>query len=81
MSRIVIDEQMRAKLNGFDQDLELCDESGKPVGHFVPQKEYMKMLIAFAEAQCPISPEELDRREQEVGGRTLAEIWRRLGVK
>ena len=40
----------------------------------------LRRAHALAEAQRPpLSPEEVDRRRRETGGRPLAEIWQRLG--
>lgn len=81
MQTIVLDPELRAKLNGLDQEVEIRDEAGKTVGHYVPEALYRKMLYAAAEAACPYSEEELERMRHETGGRPLAEIWKSLGVK
>lgn len=80
MTQIVIDEALRSKLNGCDQDMALVDAKGQPLGHFVPEGMYRKLLYAWVESQCPYSKEELERRKQETGGRSLKEIWKSLGV-
>jgi hypothetical protein len=77
MNRVTVDESLRGKLNGLDEPLELCDETGQTVGHFLPPELYREMLLALARAA--ISDEELEERRREPGGRTLAEIWERLG--
>ncbi len=77
MSRVVLDDQLRSKLNGLNDQLEICDEVGRTLGHFVPEALYRQLLIAWSKAQ--ISDAELERRRQEPRGRTLAEIWQRLG--
>jgi hypothetical protein len=77
MSRVIIDESLRAKLNGFDEEIELCDETGRTVGHFLPTDSYREMLVAWSKAHT--TDEELERRMSEPGGRTLAEIWKSLG--
>jgi hypothetical protein len=79
MSKVVLDQTLRAKLNGLNEPLELCDETGRTVGHFLPAGAYQKLLYAAAEAACPFPKEELERRQAESGGRSLADIWRRLG--
>jgi hypothetical protein len=76
MSRITLDPQLRSKLNGLDEQMEVCDESGKTVGRFLPEPLYRELLLAWAEADLP--EEELQRRRKEPDGRTLPEIWSRL---
>lgn len=40
MNRVVVDPATLARLRGVRQTLELCDESGRVVGHFVPALEH-----------------------------------------
>ena len=80
MSRVTIDDAIRAKLNGLNEDLELCDENGNILGHFLPQREYLHLMILEAEAQCPYTKEQLEEFRKEKGGRKLSEIWKSLGV-
>jgi hypothetical protein len=77
MNKIVLDDVLRSKLNGLDAQVEVCDELGKTVGRFLPEKEYMRLLYAIANEQT--SDEELERISREPGGRPLAEIWKSLG--
>jgi hypothetical protein len=77
MTKVILDESLKAKLNGLNEHLELCDEAGQTVGHFLTDEEYRELLLEWADSQ--ITPEELERRRREPRGRTLAEIWQRLG--
>jgi hypothetical protein len=77
MSRVMLDAQLRSKLNGLDDQVEICDESGQTLGRFLPESLYRELLLAWAKADLP--DEELQRRRQEPAGRTLAEIWEKLG--
>jgi hypothetical protein len=77
MNKIVVDQAMRSKLNGLDKQIEFLDESGKTLGHFLPSETYRELLVAWSKAW--VSDEELERRRKEPGGRTLKEIWQRLG--
>jgi hypothetical protein len=79
MSKITIDADLRGKLNGFNEHLEICNEAGQTVGHFLPAELYDELFYAALAAESPHTKEELKRRHQETGGRSLAEIWRRLG--
>ena len=78
MNRVVLDQSLRSKLNNLDSQLELCDESGRVVGYFVPAEEHHRLLYDWAQSQ--FTDEELERARQEPG-RTLSEIWARLGQK
>jgi hypothetical protein len=77
MSRVLLDSQLRTKLNGLTEQIEFCDESGKTVGHFVPDSMYRELLVAWSKAH--MSDEEVTRRRAEPRGHTLAEIWKSLG--
>ena len=79
MSKVLLNPSMRAHLNGLNEEVEICDESGHTLGHFLPEARYQKLLYQIAEAQCPYSSDELRRMQQETGGRPLAEIWKSLG--
>jgi hypothetical protein len=57
--------------------MEVCDEQGKTLGHFVPVETYRKMLHAWLKAQ--VSDAEIEQLRQQTGGRTLQEIWKSLG--
>jgi hypothetical protein len=77
MTRVIVDPQTQARLRDLAQPAELCDESGQVFGYFTPLSSRVP-----AEAREPvISEEELRRREQEGGGRTLAEILADLEKK
>jgi hypothetical protein len=77
MDKIILDAVVREKLNGLKRELEVCDEAGHTLGHFLPPAIYQKLLYAWLNAQ--VSDEELERASQEPGGRALAEIWHDLG--
>lgn len=79
MGKVLLDDALKARLNGMNEPLEIRDENGTIVGHFLPAESYRKLVYAAAEAACPFSPEELERRRHETGGRALAEIWTGLG--
>ena len=74
-TKVTLDDSLRAKLSGVDE-VELCDQSGKPVGHFLSEQLYRRLLFDWANAQ--VTDEELERRRRQPGGCTLTEIWARL---
>jgi hypothetical protein len=77
MGKLILDDDLRAKLNGLNETVEVCAPTGETVGQFVPQAEYMKLLYALAKTEVPL--EELKRRAAKPGGKSLAEIWKKLG--
>lgn len=76
MTKVTVDETLRSRLNGLNEQVVLCDETGRTLGHFLPADVYRELLVAWSEDQ--ISEEELDRRRREPRGRTLSEIWKSL---
>ncbi|MHB1037390.1 MAG: hypothetical protein ACYC35_25335 [Pirellulales bacterium] len=75
MTKVILDDNLRAKLRNVDE-VELCDESGRGLGHFLSEGLYRRLLYNWANAQ--VTDEELERRRQQPGGRSLAEIWTQL---
>lgn len=78
MSQMVVSDAVRAELEQAVEPVDLVDHSGRTIGQYIPQ------MPPAAEPLCPWEPtltkEEIDRRVKQ-GGRPLAEIWKRLGVK
>ena len=74
---IVLDAELKAKLNGLNETVPVCEPDGTTVGQFVPQGEYLRLLYRWANDQ--VTDEELDRASREPGGLPLAEVWKRLG--
>jgi len=79
MSKLILDADLKARLNGLSEEVEVCDESGRTVGRFLPEAVFEDLLYTALAAEGPHSKEELKRRRHESGGRPLAEIWRSLG--
>jgi hypothetical protein len=79
MTQIQIDPVLQQQLNGTNEHVALCDSTGRVLGHFLPEPEYLRML--YATIECPLSEEEIARRRAEPGGYTLKEIWKELGVE
>jgi hypothetical protein len=79
MSAIIADAELRDKLNGLNEVVEVKSTEGKVLGRFVPEDEYQQMEYALAMAACPFTDEELERRSKETGGSSLADFWKRMG--
>jgi len=75
MIKLTLDRTARAGFANVDE-AELCDETGRTVGHFLSEHAYRRLLYKWANAQ--VTDEELQRRLHEPGGCTLAEIRARL---
>ena len=70
MTRVIVGPDVWASLAAIKGPTQLCDEAGHVLGYFTPAAE--KPL--YDKVQPRISEEELQRRRQEKGGRTLGEI-------
>ncbi len=79
MSKVQLDAELRAKLKGLSQQVEVCDESGLTVGVFLPLAAYEKLL--YASGEIPFTKEEIARFRSEKGGCSLAEFWKKMGVQ
>jgi hypothetical protein len=65
MTKLTLDAATLAKLHHLAESMEIWDESGKLLGYIQP---------AAAAREPRISKEEIARRLQQRGGRSLAEI-------
>jgi hypothetical protein len=79
MTQITLDDDLKARLEGLKQTVEVRDEIGRTVGQFVPQDEYMKLLYAWA--KTAVTDEELEEARRSGPGRKLSEILKDLGAK
>ena len=74
MTRVTLDNETVARLHNLQENLEVCDQTGRLLGYFVPTGD--KAMYAQVDGQ--VSEAELDRREADEGGRPLADILRDL---
>jgi hypothetical protein len=74
---LILDDELRAKLNWATESAEIREPNGRVVGYYLPDEVYNRMLVAWANDL--VTEEELDQASRQTGGRTLAEIWKRLG--
>jgi hypothetical protein len=75
MNRIIVHDPLKTQLDGLDEPVEVVDETGRRLGHFVPAPAVM------ASDDCPYSSDELERMRGEEGGRPLPEVWKSLEAK
>lgn len=71
MTKITIDSGRVAKLKDVREMVELRDEAGRIVGHFLPgpPRDENGQII------CPYSEEEIELLGQQTGGRSLNDIF------
>ena len=74
--KFALDAGAAHALRGFREQVELTDPAGERVGYFIPAREDSDESYEWVGAQ--ITDEELDRRRQETGARTTAEVLKRL---
>ena len=74
MTKIILDEALRAKLRGLLQPLELCDEAGRVVARVFPSLD----LSEYEPWEPPISEEELRQREESNEWYSSQEVLARL---
>jgi len=60
MTRILLDDTLKAKLHNLTQPLELCDETGRVLGRVFPAPD----LSQYERWEPTFSEEELRRQEQ-----------------
>ncbi|MCG8584708.1 MAG: hypothetical protein MI757_08365 [Pirellulales bacterium] len=77
MVRVTIDDVLRSKLGNLDSPFEFCDESGRVVGHFIPEQD----RSIYDGVECPVSNEELERIFREEPGRPLDDILKDLETR
>ena len=72
MTRVVVDSEIWGKLNNPQGPVELCDQAGRTLGYLYPASSPSD--LDSGKVLSPFSDEELLRREEEPGGRSLEEI-------
>jgi len=67
MTKILVDETLRAKLHDLTQPLELCDAEGHILGRFTPVLD-----PALFDLQPPFTEEEIKQLLLDKGGKTYS---------
>ena len=80
MNHITADETLLARLRGITGPVEIRDESGKPVGRYIPVPTPEEEAALYEQARKLFDFEEAKRvaATERGQGRPLAEILRRL---
>lgn len=75
MNSILLDADLKAKLGDLQKQVDVVDVDGTPVGCFLPQPTYLRLLYDLARLE--VSDEELQEAREDYrknGGFTTAEI-------
>lgn len=76
MVRLLLDDGLRKKLYEIRVPTELCDKDGRVLGLFTPAADPDRKWYEWAKGRY--SDEELERRCNEPGGKTTAEVLKAL---
>ena len=71
MGTVILDDDLKARLNGLNQHLEIRDADGKRVGHFLPEamfEAYERFVYDWAKA-------EFAREEAEEAAKGIVRKW------
>jgi hypothetical protein len=82
MSKIILDDAIRAKLDDRNGHAELYDASGERIGPFLTHDQYTRLMYAWAKSQ--FTDEEAERAWSDYlqnGGVSTEEAWRRVKNK
>jgi len=74
MTTVVIDAVLRSKLGNLAESVQIEDESGRVLGHFLP-------ILDAPQREAQISQEEIELRLHHGGGRSFADIMQDLGKR
>ncbi len=77
MTNVLIEDIHRIGETDLSRHLVVCDKTGRVLGHYLPTELYNRLVCHSASAL--VSTEQLRHRLSEPGGRSLPEIWERLG--
>ncbi len=63
IGKAILGDALRAKLNGLNEVVEVCEPTGKTVGVFLPEELYREFVAAWAKAEFS-TPEAIREREE-----------------
>jgi hypothetical protein len=72
MNQLLVDDELRSKLDDLSHGIELRDESGRVVGYFVPASSSEE--ADDARVSSMFSDEEIAAARNEPGGLTIEEV-------
>lgn len=74
--KVTCQEFLRLQLDDLEQELEVCDKSGRTIGRYLPKAIYDR--LANPAARADFTEAELEAAENQTGGRTTEEVLARL---
>lgn len=79
MATVILDDDLKSRLNGLDKHVEICDATGKRVAHVLPEALYLRMLYDWAKAEFAREEAEetakgIVRKWDGTNGKTTAEV-------
>ncbi len=77
MNKVVLDADLRKKLQDLSEPLEFCDESGRTLGIFSPVAGGKASL--YGGLEVPVTAEEAKELLKQPRGRPLADITQNEG--
>jgi hypothetical protein len=82
MSKIILDDTLRAKFDGPNGHAELFDASGERIGHFLTHEQYIKLMDAWVKSQFTDEEGESAWKSYlQHGGVSTEEAWRHVKAK
>jgi hypothetical protein len=74
MTRVIVDKDTSSKLDQAVGRVQVCDASGRMLGYFTP----LNRQSVYEGVECPVSNEELTRREREEPTYTTQQVLSHL---
>lgn len=74
MSQVVMDAELRAKLNGGNERLDVTDENGNLVGRYWPHAAFSRFLEAFCKPMTATDIAEARREMLATGGASTEDM-------
>ncbi|MFQ5734726.1 MAG: hypothetical protein ACE5KM_22560 [Planctomycetaceae bacterium] len=76
MNKVIVDEELRTRLQNLDVQIEFCDETGATLGYFRPVSAEERDVYDWAKRA--FSDEEIEAARNEEGGLTTQELLEHL---
>jgi len=83
MRTLILDDDLKARLNNLNEYQEVRDAAGNVVGHFLPDESYRRLIYDRAKAEFALEEAEeaakgIVRTWDGTNGRTTAQVMEQL---